>query len=69
MHSPRLFYLCEWLPPDFGAVGQYSQIFARHRAAGGEEVVLVGLSSRVVSRTDDAVGEGRLSCCDLCSKR
>ena len=25
----RLVYLCDWLPPDFGAVGQYSLLFAR----------------------------------------
>jgi len=41
----RLVYLCDWLPPDFGAVGQYSLLFARERAAAGEEVTLAGLSS------------------------
>ena len=56
----RLLYLCDWLPPDFGAVGQYSQLFARQRAARGEDVSLVGLSSTGASRTDEAVGDGRL---------
>jgi hypothetical protein len=41
----RLTYLCDWLPPDFGAVGQYSLGFARQRAEAGEDVVLGGLSS------------------------
>jgi hypothetical protein len=56
----RLVYLCDWLPPDFGAVGQYSLLFARERAARGEEVVLAGLSSTAGSVTEEAVGDGRL---------
>jgi hypothetical protein len=56
----RLLYLCDWLPPDFGAVGQYSLLFARQRAGGGEDVVLVGLSSTADSVTDEQVGNGRL---------
>ncbi|HVR08268.1 MAG TPA: glycosyltransferase [Thermoanaerobaculia bacterium] len=58
---PRLLYLCDWLPPDFGAVGQYSLLFARQRAAAGEDVVLAGLSSTADSTTDEEVaGSGRL---------
>jgi hypothetical protein len=53
---PRLVYLCDWLPPDFGAVGQYSLLFARERAAAGEEVTLAGLSSTAGSEET----EGRL---------
>lgn len=56
----RLLYLCDWLPPDFGAVGQYSLLFARQRSASGEDVVLVGLSSTADSVTDEEVGNGRL---------
>jgi hypothetical protein len=56
----RLLYLCDWLPPDFGAVGQYSLLFARQRAAGGEDVVLAGLSSVADSVTDERLGSGRL---------
>ncbi|HEY0513838.1 MAG TPA: glycosyltransferase [Thermoanaerobaculia bacterium] len=56
----RLVYLCDWLPPDFGAVGQYSLLFARERAARGEEVVLAGLSSTADSVAEEAVGDGRL---------
>jgi len=58
--SARLVYLCDWLPPDFGAVGQYSLLFARRRAAAGEEVTLAGLSSTADSIEEEAVGAGRL---------
>jgi hypothetical protein len=56
----RLLYLCDWLPPDFGAVGQYGLLFARERAAAGEDVVLAGLSSTASSVTEESVGQGRL---------
>ena len=56
----RLVYLCDWLPPDFGAVGQYSLLFARRRAEAGAEVTLAGLSSTADSLTEEAVGAGRL---------
>lgn len=55
-----LVYLCDWLPPDFGAVGQYSLLFARERAAAGEDVVLAGLSSTTSSIEEESVGAGRL---------
>ncbi|HYU35467.1 MAG TPA: hypothetical protein VEW48_25215 [Thermoanaerobaculia bacterium] len=55
-----LLYLCDWLPPDFGAVGQYSLLFARERAAAGEDVVLAGLSSTATSIEEEPVGAGRL---------
>ena len=57
----KLIYLCDWLPPDYGAVGQYSLLFARELAAEGRDVTLVGLSSRETSETTEAVGEGRLT--------
>ena len=40
-----LFTLVDWLPPDFGAVGQYALIFARARAEAGRRVFLIGLTS------------------------
>lgn len=55
-----LVYLCDWLPPDFGAVGQYSLLFARERAAAGEDVVLAGLSSTAASVEEERIGVGRL---------
>jgi hypothetical protein len=36
--------VADWLPPDFGAVGQYAQVHARQTAATGREVYLVGLT-------------------------
>jgi hypothetical protein len=56
----RLVYLCDWLPPDFGAVGQYSLLFARERASQGDDVVLVGLSSTADSVEEERRGEGLL---------
>jgi hypothetical protein len=41
----RLVYICDWLPPDFGAVGQYGVVFARQWANDGWAVTLVGLTS------------------------
>jgi hypothetical protein len=43
--KPMLFYLVDWLPPDFGAVGQYGMIFSRDMAKTGRNVRLVGLTS------------------------
>jgi hypothetical protein len=55
---PDLVYLCDWLPPDFGAVGQYSLHFARERVRAGRSVALYGLSSTrasvVVEKHSDA---------------
>jgi hypothetical protein len=56
----KLVYLCDWLPPDFGAVGQYSLLFARERAERGEDVVLAGLSSVADSVEEERPGTGRL---------
>src|SRR6476646_8458706 len=53
-------YICDWLPPDFGAVGQYSLIFARELAAGGRSVVLGGLSSRRYEESSESLGKGNL---------
>jgi len=52
--------ICDWLPPDFGAVGQYALIAARAEAERGREVTLVGLSSIAESVEDSAIGSGRL---------
>ncbi len=41
----RVLMLCDWLPPEFGAVGQYQLAHARELAAQGREVVLVGFTS------------------------
>ena len=57
---PRILMLCDWLPPDFGAVGQYAVGFARELAAAGHAVTLVGFSSTSASIEDTPEGGGRL---------
>lgn len=52
---PDLVFLCDWLPPDFGAVGQYSLQRARETAAQGQRVVLYGLSSSQDSVTEEGL--------------
>lgn len=41
----NILMLCDWLPPDFGAVGQYAVGFARALAEAGHDVTLVGFTS------------------------
>ena len=57
----RLIYICDWLPPDFGAVGQYAMLCAREWAKSGWEVTLVGLTSGEPHReAAEPTGEGTL---------
>jgi hypothetical protein len=56
----EILYLCDWLPPDFGAVGQYAAMFARGFAIEGKRVVLAGLSSRGAEETCEYFGKGYL---------
>src|SRR6266568_4052613 len=59
--KPRLVYICDWLPPDFGAVGQYAMLFAREWARDGWTVTLVGLTSgEPRCETTEPIGEGTL---------
>ena len=59
--TKRLIYICDWLPPDFGAVGQYAVLDARERASEGWTVTLVGLTSGQSSRqAAEPIGEGSL---------
>jgi hypothetical protein len=53
-----VLYICDWLPPDFGAVGQYSVLFARELAAEGNHVVLAGLSSCAYPNTVEGFAGG-----------
>jgi hypothetical protein len=64
----KLVYLCDWLPPDFGAVGQYLLGYAQEAARAGNDVVLIGLSAagRTVERS--ALGAGRLTVLRLHAK-
>src|SRR6266404_8910903 len=61
MNTKRLVYICDWLPPDFGAVGQYAVLFARQWASEGWAVTLVGLTSGPSNRqAAEVVGDGSL---------
>jgi hypothetical protein len=63
-------YICDWLPPDFGAVGQYSELFCRQFAAQGQRVVLIGLTSHGVARvSDETIGSGSLRMVRLAAPR
>ena len=57
----RIVIIADWLPPDFGAVGQYMQMRARAFAERGHDVTLVGLSSTSASVTREAIGAGNLT--------
>jgi hypothetical protein len=59
--TKRLVFICDWLPPDFGAVGQYAMLDARERASAGWAVTLVGLTSGPSRRKPaEPVGQGSL---------
>jgi hypothetical protein len=59
--TKRLVYICDWLPPDFGAVGQYATLFARQWAHEGWAVTLVGLTSgKTAHQSAEPVGAGSL---------
>ena len=58
MKIRRLVYICDWLPPDFGAVGQYAVLSAREWAKNGRHVTLVGLTSGEPRREAESEGEG-----------
>lgn len=57
----RLVIIADWLPPDFGAVGQYMQLRAQTLAEQGHDVTLVGLSSTAGSTMHEARGKGSLT--------
>jgi glycosyltransferase involved in cell wall biosynthesis len=56
----NLFYVVDWLPPVFGAVGQYGMLSAQNLAFDGRHVYLIGLTNKENSRTSKAVGAGIL---------
>ena len=47
--------ICAWLPPDFGAVGQYAVRFARRDVAQGRTIVLVGMSRAKGSVIEESI--------------
>ena len=44
--TPPSIIVCDWIPPAFGAVGQYQDKRARAQAARGQTSVLIGLGDR-----------------------
>jgi hypothetical protein len=59
--NKRLVYICDWLPPDFGAVGQYAVLGAREWASDGWTVTLIGLTSgKSRQQAPEPVGKGSL---------
>jgi hypothetical protein len=56
----RILILCDWLPPDFGAVGQYALAYGRELAGAGHHVTLVGLSSQRSNEIVEELRPGRL---------
>jgi hypothetical protein len=60
--TKRLVYICDWLPPDFGAVGQYATLFARQWAHEGWAVTLVGLTSgKTTHQSAEPEGDGSVA--------
>lgn len=57
----RIVIIADWLPPDFGAVGQYMQLRAQVLAERGHDVTLVGLGSAERSVRRAGRGKGRLT--------
>ncbi len=57
----KIVIIADWLPPDFGAVGQYMQMRARALAERGHAVTLVGLSSTAASVKQETIGSGSLT--------
>lgn len=57
----RVVIIADWLPPDFGAVGQYMQMRAQGLAEQGHDVTLVGLSTGSGSKTHQERGKGSLT--------
>lgn len=56
----RVLMLCDWLPPEFGAVGQYQLAHARELADQGREVVLVGFTTGPSRVEASMTGSGSL---------
>ena len=61
MKERRIVIIADWLPPDFGAVGQYMQMRAQGLAEQGHDVTLVGLSTGSGSKAHQERGKGSLT--------
>ena len=56
----RVLMLCDWLPPDFGAVGQYMLADAHELSIRGNEVTVVGFTSGQARVDATLAGSGTL---------
>ncbi len=63
-----LLYICDWVPPDFGSVGQFAEQFTRHMAERGQTVALLGLTSGASGDRTDRIGAGSLRIVKLPAK-
>jgi hypothetical protein len=59
LSSLPLIISCDWIPPAFGAVGQYEMVRAREAAAAGRRVTLIGLGKSASDETAP-FGEGEV---------
>ena len=63
--APWLIYVVDWLPPEFGAVGQYDLVFAREMASAEHvaelraDVITVAYGTNCWVRTPHSVGAMR----------
>lgn len=61
VREPRLVLFADWLPPDFGAVGQYALLRAKALAERGHQVELFALTSAAGSVEHGRHGPGSLT--------
>jgi hypothetical protein len=61
-----IIFVCDWIPPEFGAVGQYAMKRARDAARAGARVALIGLGAEGSEETEEA---GRLTIVRLAAPR
>ncbi len=64
----RIVIIADWLPPDFGAVGQYMEMRAQGLAERGHEVTLVGLTTGAGSTVREEIGKGALTAIRLSAR-
>ncbi len=57
---PPLIVACDWIPPDYGAVGQYEMLRARAAAKDGRKITLIGLGKGGL-RSEEQFGDGVLN--------
>lgn len=57
----RIVVIADWLPPDFGAVGQYMQMRAQALADQGHAVTLIGLTTGTGTKVYRERGRGALT--------